>query len=65
LGLVGQLKEDRVVSGASLLPEALAFAEVLAAKPPLTVSAALAAIHRLFPSNPDFYAVLHPQDLSP
>jgi enoyl-CoA hydratase len=41
LGLV-----NRVVSGASLLPEALALAEVLAAKPPLTVSAALSAIHR-------------------
>ena len=34
------------MSGASLLPEALALAEVLAAKPPLTVSAALTAIHR-------------------
>ena len=41
LGLV-----NRVVPGARLLPEALALAEVLAAKPPLTVSAALAAIHR-------------------
>src|SRR6516164_7374488 len=41
LGLV-----NRVVSGASLLPEALVLAEVLAAKPPLTVSAALSAIHR-------------------
>jgi enoyl-CoA hydratase len=41
LGLV-----SRIVPGASLLPEALAFAEVLAARPPLAVSAALAAIHR-------------------
>ena len=41
LGLVNQ-----VVPGASLLPEALAFAEVLATKPPLTVNAALSAIHR-------------------
>jgi enoyl-CoA hydratase len=41
LGLI-----NRVVPGSSLLPETLAFAEVLAAKPPLTVSAALAAIHR-------------------
>jgi enoyl-CoA hydratase/carnithine racemase len=41
LGLV-----NRVVPGPSLLPETLAFAEMLAAKPPLTVSAALAAFHR-------------------
>ena len=41
LGLV-----NRVAPAASLLSEVLALAEVLAAKPPLTVSAALAAIHR-------------------
>ncbi|HEV2264513.1 MAG TPA: enoyl-CoA hydratase-related protein [Stellaceae bacterium] len=41
LGLV-----NRVVAGADLLPEALALAENLAAKPPLTLAAMLAAIHR-------------------
>jgi enoyl-CoA hydratase len=41
LGLV-----NRAVPGASLLDEALALARVLAEKPPLTVAAALAAIHR-------------------
>jgi enoyl-CoA hydratase/carnithine racemase len=41
LGLV-----NRVVSAASLLDEALALADILAAKPPLTVAAALQAIHR-------------------
>jgi enoyl-CoA hydratase/carnithine racemase len=41
LGLV-----NRVVADADLLPEALALAEELATKPPLTLAAALAAIHR-------------------
>src|ERR1700722_18331224 len=41
LGLV-----NRVVTGADLLAEAIALAEELAAKPPLTVAAALSAIHR-------------------
>jgi enoyl-CoA hydratase/carnithine racemase len=41
LGLI-----NRVVTDADLLPEALALAKELAAKPPLTVAAALAAIHR-------------------
>ena len=41
LGLV-----NRVVSPARLLDEALALADVLAAKPPLTLAAALGAIHR-------------------
>ncbi|MBV8585812.1 MAG: enoyl-CoA hydratase/isomerase family protein, partial [Verrucomicrobia bacterium] len=41
LGLV-----NRVVPGSDLMKETLAIAEQLAEKPPLTVSAALAAIHR-------------------
>jgi enoyl-CoA hydratase/carnithine racemase len=41
LGLV-----NRVVSGESLLDEAIALAELLATKPPLTIAAALSAIHR-------------------
>lgn len=41
LGLV-----NRVVPGAELLRDALALAETLASKPPLTLAAALSAIHR-------------------
>jgi enoyl-CoA hydratase len=41
LGLV-----NRVVSSTSLLSEAIALAELLATKPPLTTAAALSAIHR-------------------
>jgi len=41
LGLV-----NRVVPGARLLDEALALADLLAGKPPLTLAAALGAIHR-------------------
>lgn len=41
LGLV-----NRIVPGARLLDEALALANLLAAKPPLTLAAALGAIHR-------------------
>lgn len=41
LGLI-----NRVVADADLLKEALALADELAAKPPLTIAAALAAIHR-------------------
>jgi enoyl-CoA hydratase len=41
LGLV-----NRVVSAGTLLDEAVALANVLAAKPPLTLAAALTAIHR-------------------
>jgi len=41
LGLI-----NRVVSATHLLEEALALANLLAAKPPLTLAAALAAIHR-------------------
>lgn len=37
---------NRVVPGASLLEEALALANLLATKPPLTLAAALGAIHR-------------------
>lgn len=40
LGLV-----NRVVPGTSLLSEAIALAELLATKPPLTIAAALSAIH--------------------
>jgi enoyl-CoA hydratase len=41
LGLV-----NRVVPGSGLLEEAIALAELLATKPPLTLAAALSAIHR-------------------
>jgi enoyl-CoA hydratase/carnithine racemase len=37
---------NRVVADADLLKEAMALANELAAKPPLTLAAALAAIHR-------------------
>jgi enoyl-CoA hydratase/carnithine racemase len=37
---------NRVVPGSHVLDEALAFAELLASKPPLTLAAALEAIHR-------------------
>jgi enoyl-CoA hydratase/carnithine racemase len=41
LGLI-----NRAVPSTDLLEEALALAQVLAAKPPLTLAAALSAIHR-------------------